>query len=63
MGTKQDDVSQSGEKASGEKAKRDAPLEIRFHELSQGNSEVVIEYQNQHYRLRVTRNGKLILNK
>lgn len=47
-------------------ADRDAPDEsprVEFEELAKGNREVVIEYEGQDYRLRVTRNGKLILNK
>ena len=36
---------------------------VSFEDLAQGAKEVVIEYENQHYRLRVTKNGKLILNK
>jgi hemin uptake protein HemP len=36
---------------------------LPFDELAQGQSEVQIEYQGQVYRLRATRNGKLILNK
>jgi hemin uptake protein HemP len=36
---------------------------IRFEELAQGASEVLIGYRGQQYRLRTTRNGGLILNK
>ena len=36
---------------------------VEFEEISRGSSEVVIEHDGQDYRLRVTRNGKLILNK
>jgi len=36
---------------------------IRFADLARGAKEVVVEYEKQHYRLRVTKNGKLILNK
>lgn len=36
---------------------------LAFDELSQGQAEVQIEYHGQVYRLRATRNGKLILNK
>lgn len=44
------------------------PLPLRapylsFEELAKGANEVVIEHDNQLYRLRLTRNGKLILNK
>ena len=36
---------------------------VQFEKLAQGAKEVVVEYEEQHYRLRVTKNGKLILNK
>lgn len=36
---------------------------IAFDELAKGRKEVQIEFGGQTYRLRVTRNGKLILNK
>ncbi|MEX0724890.1 MAG: hemin uptake protein HemP [Planctomycetaceae bacterium] len=36
---------------------------IRFEEISGGHSEVQVEFRGQVYRLRVTKNGKLILNK
>jgi hemin uptake protein HemP len=35
----------------------------RFLDLSQSGTEVLIEHEGQIYRLRNTRNGKLILNK
>lgn len=39
------------------------PVSIRFEEISKGETEVLIVYRDQHYRLRATKNGKLILNK
>ena len=36
---------------------------ITFESLGQGSREVLIEHHGQIYRLRETRNGKLILNK
>lgn len=36
---------------------------LDFEELSHGAAEVLIRFKGQEYRLRVTRNGKLILNK
>ncbi|HBN74417.1 MAG TPA: hemin uptake protein HemP [Planctomycetaceae bacterium] len=36
---------------------------ISFSELSRGKREVLLEHEGQLYRLRLTRNGKLILNK
>ena len=34
-----------------------------FESLAQGANEVIIEHQGEEYRLRLTRNGRLILNK
>lgn len=34
-----------------------------FSQLAQGSHEVLVEHEGQIYRLRLTRNGKLILNK
>ena len=39
------------------------PPVVTFESMSSGQREVVIEYRGQQYRLRATRNGKLILNK
>lgn len=36
---------------------------LRFSELSCGKSELLIEHHGQTYLLRVTKNGKLLLNK
>jgi hemin uptake protein HemP len=36
---------------------------VSFESLARGKSEVLIEFRGQLYRLRATRNGKLILNK
>lgn len=41
----------------------EAPPRVAFELLAQGQSEVIIEFRGQSYRLRATRNGKLILNK
>lgn len=38
-------------------------VRLRFLDLARGRNEVQIEHRGQIYRLRVTRNGKLILNK
>jgi hemin uptake protein HemP len=40
----------------------DLPV-IPFEQIAQGHREIVVEYRGQQYRLRATRNGKLILNK
>ncbi|MCO6455341.1 MAG: hemin uptake protein HemP [Pirellulaceae bacterium] len=36
---------------------------VSFELLGKGQNEVLIAYRGQLYRLRATRNGKLILNK
>lgn len=36
---------------------------VSFDSLADGQPEVLIEFRDHIYRLRVTRNGKLILNK
>jgi hemin uptake protein HemP len=41
---------------------KDPPL-FFFEVLAQGCKEVLIDHNSQVYRLRATRNGKLILNK
>ncbi len=41
----------------------EAPPRVSFESLAQGHSEVLIEFRGQLYRLRATRNSKLILNK
>jgi len=41
----------------------DARPVLQFDSICQGQSEVLIEFRGQQYRLRVTQNGKLILNK
>ena len=39
------------------------PPLVVFENLAQGSQEILIDFRSQIYRLRVTRNGKLILNK
>jgi hemin uptake protein HemP len=63
MNTEENHTTSSAEETSITRATPGTPPAVRFDELSQGENEVVIEYQDQHYRLRVTKNGKLILNK
>jgi len=41
----------------------DPPKLITFEALAEGHTEVFIEFHGQVYRLRSTRNKKLILNK
>ncbi|RLT22682.1 MAG: hemin uptake protein HemP [Planctomycetota bacterium] len=36
---------------------------VRFSEIADGTTEVIIEHEGQRYRLRATRNGRLLLNK
>jgi hemin uptake protein HemP len=38
-------------------------LPLRSQTLFQGKREIVIEHEGQHYRLRITRRNKLILQK
>lgn len=40
-----------------------SPLELSSGDLFRGNREVLIEHNGEAYRLRITRTGKLILNK
>lgn len=49
--------------ASNTSPKVQLDIRIQFTELAAGRNEVQIEHRGQVYRLRVTRNGKLILNK
>lgn len=46
-------------------ARKEAPVEVtlRSSDLLQGQREVLIIHGNETYRLRLTRNGKLILHK
>ena len=39
------------------------PRPISFQTLSNGRTEITIEHEGQEYRLRATKNGKLLLNK
>lgn len=36
---------------------------VSFTDLAGGTAEVIIEHEGQKYRLRATRNGRLLLNK
>jgi hemin uptake protein HemP len=63
MNDENEDVSQENKTGYGEFTPRDPVQVVRFEDLAHGRKEVVVEYENQHYRLRVTKNGKLILNK
>lgn len=47
----------------GDSTSRESPKAIRFAELAAGRNEVTIEFEGQLYRLRATRNGRLLLNK
>lgn len=49
-------------RADSELPAADPPV-LTFESMASGQREVVIEYRGQHYRLRATRSGKLILNK
>ena len=52
-----------GEKADSHCVKPHAPPEIEARALFNGEREVSIRYRDQIYRLRITRNDKLILTK
>ncbi|MBC7964357.1 MAG: hemin uptake protein HemP [Fuerstia sp.] len=36
---------------------------VSFSQIAGGTTEVIIEHEGQQYRLRATRNGRLLLNK
>ncbi|GAB5444182.1 MAG: hypothetical protein Fues2KO_45310 [Fuerstiella sp.] len=38
-------------------------IRLSFTEVAKGQTEIIIEHEGQDYRLRATRNGKLLLNK
>jgi hemin uptake protein HemP len=46
--------------ATGDSAK---PVTVRSEDLLRGQREIVIEHHGLHYRLLLTRNDRLILNK
>ena len=50
------DGSHREERADGERL-------IVFNDIASGTAEVIIEHEGQRYRLRATRNGRLLLNK
>ena len=55
----------SGCPDSGEVSARNFDVQriVRFSEIADGTTEVIIEHEGQRYRLRATRNGRLLLNK
>lgn len=55
----------SGIHDSGEDAARNFDIQriVLFNEIAGGTAEVIIEHEGQRYRLRATRNGRLLLNK
>ncbi|MBD3674705.1 MAG: hemin uptake protein HemP [Planctomycetaceae bacterium] len=63
MNNSNEDVSALKKETYEPKEVDGSPPVVSFSQLAQGAKEVVVEYEDQHYRLRVTRNGKLILNK
>ena len=46
-----------------EKSQSDTQRVVMFHDIAGGTTEVIIEHEGQKYRLRATRNGRLLLNK
>jgi len=63
MNSADEDLSHFRKKEYGNSPPNGPVQSVRFEDLAHGEKEVVIEFENQHYRLRVTKNGKLILNK
>ena len=55
--------SRSGNEQSGQPAPRPATRVLNSDDLLQGDREVMIAHHGEFYRLRETRNGKLILIK
>lgn len=53
----------SGEAEQRTPAARRVPRNIDSAEILKGDSEITISHNGEIYRLRVTRNGKLILHK
>lgn len=53
----------SGDAAQAERAPVRASLVLNSNDLLQGRNEVMIRHDGQDYRLRVTRQNKLILTK
>lgn len=49
--------------ASPEMPSDDAPARVSVEELFDGNPEIRLLFRDTEYRLRITRNGKLILTK
>ena len=49
----------------GDVTSRDCDVQrtVLFSEIAGGTAEVIIEHEGQRYRLRATRNGRLLLNK
>ena len=58
-------VEPSGCHDSGEVVARNFEVQriVLFNEIAGGATEVIIEHEGQRYRLRATRNGRLLLNK
>lgn len=50
---------------TGEVTSRDCDVQriVLFSEIAGGATEVIVEHEGQRYRLRATRNGRLLLNK
>lgn len=57
-----DDIDSPHRKATGEDLSSQQPI-VDSGTLFQGAQELLIQHNDQIYRLRQTRNGKLILNK
>ncbi len=61
--THNEDVNRPGNRASCASNEPGKTIALDFESLAQGGTEIFIRFKDQEYRLRATRNGKLILNK
>ena len=52
-----------GEKADSQDTKTSGPPQVEARALFNGQREIAIRFRDQIYRLRITRNDKLILTK
>lgn len=50
-------------KSSHETERPEGGRLVVFNDIAGGTAEVIIEHEGQRYRLRATRNGRLLLNK
>lgn len=64
MNTFRESPDQSAEAAeTGSEPENARQPQFSFEQLAQGSNEILIDFQGQTYRLRLTKHNKLILNK